>query len=836
MGEIMIASVRQYAGRLIATGIAIVLAVAFLVAGLTVTSSYANTLQDVITAYMVNTDVKVSLKDDAGEDSGNFDALINSARDTVTQLPGVAAAGPVRFTAVDYREHGAREYFQVYEALPEPVEYRELVDGSWPKTATEAVVSSRRAKDLNLALGTELRLSSSAGSDPVTKTFTIVGIMQPATAGTGFLDADVLVTEEAIGSFDSFVGGAGVLVKAAPGTTPEALATAIRAALPADQYVVQTRDEVAATAIEDTTGSTLVLHAFIIGFGAIALLIAGFVIANTFRLLVTQRTKELALLRCVGTTTRQVRALVVGEAALVGLVFSCLGALVGVGLAYGLQAVLTSIEDSFAIAAISVSPIAVLVSITLGTLATMVFALGPARNAVKVHPLAALRPVEAAEAQRTSRKTVIVGGLITVTGTAIMLYFATTELFGMAVFGGMISAIGVMVLCKVVLPPLIGLVGQMIAPLGPTVALAGANATRNKQRTAATGTALLIGTALIAMLTTGTASVRESVLDTIDVRRPVDLLVQTTQEQGIAPGLVDRIASAPNVEATSVVTSGQITVTAAHGEALPVPVHGVDADTFQQTLHSPVTVPPAGPHEAVLNTENAGNLKDGDTVTLRGDKGEATFTVRTHEKANREGLDIAAASLDELVNSPQNELVLVKLPSGIGINEVEASTKAIQAIHDDLEVSGPAAERALYTSILNIILMVILGLLAISIIIAVVGVGNTAALSIWERRHESAMLRAIGVTRDQLVGLITTEAVLAAVVSVAVGIVLGVFYAKAGLTALASIADNVDFSLYIPWGQLALIVVGAFIAALAAAWLPAIGAARRPIVGELANT
>lgn len=833
MGEIMIASVRQNAGRLIATGIAVVLAVAFVVAGLTISGSYAQSLQEGITADMVRADAKISLKDDTFEDLDAANSRVTEAVSIATGLSEVRAVGRLRYTSLDYRQHGAREYFQVWEAVPAAIQWHDLVEGTWPTTNTEVVVSEKQAKDLNLALGADLTLTKAAGEETTTQTFTIVGIMKPTGASVGAFDTSAVVTDDALLESAGFIAESGVLVKATEGTTPEALATALRQALPKDRYVVQTREEVAADVIAETAGSTLVVQAFILTFGAIALLIAGFVIANTFRLLVAQRTKELALLRCVGMAKGQVWKLVVGEAALVGLVFSVIGAVLGLGVAYGLQLILATLEDTFAAATISVNPIALIGSIALGTLATTVFALGPARNAVKVHPLAALRPATAGETQRTSLITLGLGTVIMALGTGVMLYYAKTELFAAAVAGGVVSGIGVIILCKQMLPPLIGLVGRSLSPLGATTALAAANATRNKQRTAATGTALLVGTVLIAMLTTGTASVRESVINTIDDRRPVDLVVLPESKDGISASQVQQFRSTPNVDAISSVTAGQIEALTEPGANADLIVQGIDAESFKQAIHSDVDVIPQS-GEAVAAKDNPANLKTGDTITARGDAGEKTYTVRVVEKLNASDLFIPAPDIPTLVREPIVAMVVIKLPAGLSYGDIEAVQKAIQANGEDLFVTGSAMERALYTHILNIILMVILGLLAVSIIIAVVGIGNTAALSVWERRHESAMMRAVGFTRGQLITMVNTEAVLAAVVSVVVGIGLGVFYANAGLTALGSISPELTFTLFIPWGQLGLIVVGAFIAALLAAWLPAIGTARRPIVGDLA--
>lgn len=834
MGEIMIASVRQYAGRLIATGIAIVLAVAFVVAGLTITDSYRKTLNEGITADMVRADVKIVLKDDPGEDSELADSKMASAVSAVTSLPEVEAVGRLRYTSLDYRQNGAREYFQVWAAVPASLQWHDLLEGRWPSNETEAVVSAKRAKDLDLTLGNDLPLTLAAGDDTSTNTFSIVGIMTPVGPSTGVFGADAVVTGDALEKAAGYIAESAILVKAANGITPESLKTALQQALPGDRYVVQTREEIAAETIAETTGSAVVVQAFILAFGGIALLIAGFVIANTFRLLVAQRTRQLALLRCVGTTSTQVWQLVVGEAALVGLVFSVIGAVLGLGFASGLQIILGSLEDLFAGATITVNPILLMVSIGLGTIATTIFALGPARNAVKVHPLAAMRPATVPETQRTARITLGVGTVITAIGTGVMVHYANTDLFAAAVAGGVVSGVGVIILCKEMLPPLIGLVGRALAPLGATTALAAANATRNKQRTAATGTALLIGTVLIAMLTTGTASVRESVLETIDNRRPVDLVVLPESTDGIRDGQVTLIQGTPNVTATSSVISGEIKVRTNTGSNTDLIVHGIDATTFAQAVHSTFDgIPQRG--EAVVAKDNPAGLKTGDTITARGDAGERSYTVRVVQKLAPTDLFVQASDIPALVREPIVLMVVVKLPSGLSFDDIEDVQQALQAHGDDLLVTGSATERAMYTHILNVILMVILGLLAISVIIAVVGIGNTAALSVWERRHELAMMRAVGITRGQLVNMVNTEAVLAAVVSVMVGIGLGILYANAGLTALGSIAHEVSFTLYIPWGQLGLIVIGAFVAALLAAWLPALGAARRPIVEDLAT-
>uniref|UniRef100_UPI00300C7087 ABC transporter permease n=1 Tax=Stomatohabitans albus TaxID=3110766 RepID=UPI00300C7087 len=335
-------------------------------------------------------------------------------------------------------------------------------------------------------------------------------------------------------------------VKGVAGTSPDQLATTLTPTITEPGFVIKTKEAVANEQVEELSGSTITIQAIVLAFGAISIVVAGFVIANTFRLIVAQRTKELALMRCVGATKGQIRRLILGESAVIGFGFSVIGVVIGIGVAFLIKTIAGTGE--LQISEFVVSPLMVIICLLLGTISTVLFAMGPARNALRVHPIAALRPQTQEEERRSSLIIGIVGTFIAVIGTGAMVALSFTELLPGAILAGMVSALGVLMVCRLFLPPLIQSVGRLVAPLNATTELAVANAGRNKQRTAATGTALLIGAVLLTMLSTGITSARESVATTIDQKRPLDLVVETQQDTELTQANIQAVGAVNRVE------------------------------------------------------------------------------------------------------------------------------------------------------------------------------------------------------------------------------------------------------------------------------------------------
>ena len=843
MTSIILASIRQHSRRFIATGIAIIIAVAFVVTGLVVTDSFSESVKNSFTAEFMHADLRISATDDEGfgdnvdADGVPIDPTLQPLQEAVSiaqENPSVDSADLRIDSSIKLTSGESTSNLSYSVLVDEPLRWYTLGEGTWPTQPTDIVLDQSTAKQLNVGIGHTVTgdVSYADTSNPIE--LTVVGITKDTAGTSSFNGSNVLGSVSVIDHIKGVKQAKFGLIKVKQGTQLTPLRTQLDQRFAPLKVKTETKEEVATESVEDLSGSSMVLQAFILTFGLLALVVAGFVIANTFQLIVAQRTKELALLRCVGTTRGQIRRMILGEAICVGLGFSLLGALAGIGTAYGLRALATAGDGVFDFGVIALNPLTILGSILLGTLTTVIFAYGPARNAFSVHPIAALRPLPAEVRAKRHLVSGIIGACLALIGTLGMVLLAFSgELLG-AIACGFFSAIGVLLLTRMILPRLIYGVGKVIAPINATTELAAANTIRNPGRTAATGTALLIGTVLIAMLTTGIYSTRESVLNTIDEKRPIDLVAMSAVPEEVGGATIEQLAQVKHVEAVAPVVSTEVTVTKADGTALQAEAYGFDQHTFDQAVHSPVATPQQG--TVLVHTKNEFGLQQGQTITVSGPTGKTTATVVVDDARAPGTIDMTKDDLAAIDRGAKVSIVFIKLTPELPANQVEKAIDDLSKVGDSIDVTGPAPERAFYTEILRTILIVVLALLGVSVVIAIVGLGNTTALSVLERRQESAMLRSVGLTRGELRAMITIEAVLAAVVTVVLGVLLGVGYAWAGVIALGNAASQIGMQLHIPWGQMGLLVAGAFVAGLLAAAVPAFGAAKRPIVADLAAT
>ena len=383
----------------------------------------------------------------------------------------------------------------------------------------------------------------------------------------------------------------------------------------------------------------------------------------------------------------------------------------------------------------------------------------------------------------------------------------------------------------VVLPPLIHRVGMLISPLGPTTELAAANSMRNPLRTAATATSLLIGVTVLVLLVTGITSTRESITSEIDTQRPIDLVVRTTDS--FTPAEITGIKQTQGITATASLESAPITAATSGGDK-KLMAQGMDQAQLDQVLHAPKQLAPE-PGHMKANASDFPGMRSGDTVTVFGDTGSLPVTLDLSDKGENGAVALNQADLAKLSTKLHTNQMYMKVDSDLSAQQIQTIVSDLNSLNPLFQVGGWAQDRAEYTKILDTVLLVMISLLAVAIIIAIVGIGNTTALSIIERRRESAMLRAVGLERRQLVVMVMIEAALTAVVAAICGTILGVAFGWSGILSISASMAKLPLHLYVPWSQIGLIVVGAGVAGLVAAALPALGASRRRPIQDLAT-
>jgi putative ABC transport system permease protein len=616
-------------------------------------------------------------------------------------------------------------------------------------------------------------------------------------------------------------------------------------------------------------GENLLITVFVGVFAAIALLVAGLVIANTFQVLVAQRTRDLALLRAVGAAKRQVYQAVLWEAFGLGILASLLGMLTGFALSTMALRVTAGMDLGVPLPAhLTIDPLALWLPLLLGTLVTVIAALAPARAATRVAPLAALRPFDAPTVQQRAGKARLVLSLLAVAlGFAMLLggmrlandsiaSFSNAVL--LAVAGCIISFLGLVISAVFWLPVVIGWFGHLLGNAGPTAKLAAANTLRNPRRTAATATALLIGTTLVAMMATGAATASATLNNVMDTTFPVDAVIATDQWAGpsvaepIPAELVREIASLDGVRAavplpgtTTEVTTVLNPETVNTGFA----VRGVTAadaaavvrdSAALEGLADGVILVPLGqllgtrsPASADGEASARSSIETGDFIAVTGPTGTVNLQVIRTSLRETAGL-VTPATLALLDDNAATTRVWIELDR---IADAPTVIPLINDVVSDSGVSaavlGEAAERSSFQNLIDTALSVVVGLLAAAVVIALIGVANTLSLSVIERQRESATLRAIGLTAGRLRGMLALEGVSIALVGAALGIVLGLIYGWAG--AATVLAQTGEVSLGFPWQHILAAIVIAVGSGLLASVLPGRAAAKQKPVAALAT-
>jgi putative ABC transport system permease protein len=847
---------RSHAGRLVAAAVAVVIATAFVTAAALGANVLERSAYNAVSVGHAQADVVIS------SDGGAFPpALVNQVR----EADGAAGAAG-RFTTYMVLEAGHRSDSPRAAPLPSTPSLRiEPSHGEHPTRPGEIMIADAVAERLGLTVGSTVETLvyddvSGADAEAVRERLTVTGVF--AHPGAAFdlhipsvfgVPADVVRWSALPESmFRS------ILVTAEAGTSPEQLRDTLATQLREWGGVTRTADEHAEYLTARFTSDQYILAAVLAGLVGVALVVAGMVIANTFTVLVAQRTRELALLRCVGATRRQVRSGVLVEATVLGLVASIAGIAVGVALAQlavlGLRGLL---DGPWIPRSADVSIVAVVVPLVVGTVMTVIAAWGPARAATRVAPLAALRPSPLPGAG-TNASPVRVKVCVGLLGSGGVLLAAGAWITGqndvglglaVGVLGGAVSFGGVMAGAVVIIPALLAGVARMLRRFGGVPAkIAAVNAIRHPYRTASTMVALLIGVTLVTTMSVGAASARATFESELDSHYPVDVMMGTVQSGagGLQSATLAAVTGVEGVDTAVPWRTTQARVEAVRsgadagsegdvdgGGGLDVDVLGVDPAAMAEVAR--VELYDLREGVAIVPQWMASDLRLSDGSTIRLSAAERVIDLQVVTVRSERGVVVAEEDLAALAPSAEVGELWVGLvpdaPPGETVRAIQDAVSEVTGTTGAVAVEGAAAQRAEVRTVLDTMLMVVVGLLMVSVLIALIGVGNTLSLSVIERSQESATLRALGMTRRQLRQMLAVEGVLVAVVGSVLGLVLGLLYGWLGtLTAFGGVWDVV---LDVPWLWFAAILGIAVLAGLAASVLPGRRAAREAPVAAL---
>jgi putative ABC transport system permease protein len=834
MRTVLLAGLRTSLVRLVATGLAVALSVGFVVATLTLSTTFTRTTEQTLTANMSHADVRITptVAMVATSDPRTSTDVLSDVLPDVLALDQVAGADVEKLALVELSFGDTRSSAQIATVLDESVRWQELESGVWPTAETESTLDSAAAEAMGLQLGDTVSVAPASTGGTVTDV-TIVGITSPESAGVGTGAPTLLMVPEVLQNPVFFSVSTGILIAGANVSATELVGLVSAAVAGSSGIVVQTAAQAVDYQTGELSGSGSILTGILLAFAAVALFVASMVISNTFQVLVAQRTREFALLRCIGASTAQVRGLIIGEALVLGTIASALGVGLGLGGAEALATLSRTDSSTLHLGTLVTDPVQLVLGMAIGITLTVLSALSPAHRATRVRPVAAMRAVDTPRtAGRSVLRAVAAAALIAV-GSYALVAGATQSGLALAVAAGVISFVGVLVASTLLIPWIVRFAGFLIAWTSVPAQLASLNASRNPARTASTAAALLVGVTLVTMMVVGVTSVRTSVNDKIDEKRPVDLTVQSDDSAGLTATIVGRITGLPGVEESAVITSARLSLSADGVDEFMLPGRGQVPEEVRAVARSEPVV--AAPGEILINPSNARGLTDGSAVTVQGPDGQSSLVVRFDTAASPGQAVVTASDLLAVAASPTTTQVQLRLADDASGADVQLISTSIMSLGEDLVVSGGAPERTYYQQILDVMLLIVLALLTIAVVIAVVGVANTLALSVIERGRESGLLRALGLTRGQLRLMLAAEAALIALVAAGCGMVLGIIYAWAGLSAVALQADKLALGIHLPWDQLGIIALGALVAGVAASVIPARQATKKSPVDALSG-
>ncbi len=833
--------------RLALSGLSVVLGVAFVSGTMIFTDTLSKTFDNLFESTSADVNVEASTEFGSGlagtgEGSGASSAVPESVLGTVRGVDGVAAAeGFVRTDGVYVLDRdgdvldtaGAPGIGISWEPDPD-LSSSTLVDGRAPRGPGEVALDIDSVETAGYSLGDTVPVLTTGPRVEAELVGTFSFGDSGGLAGASLVAFETDVAQEYFGLPGQF---SGIGVVAADGTSQETLRDAIAAEL-GDGYEVRTASQQAEALASDFEEGLAFVEIFLLVFAGIALFVGTFIILNTFSMLVAQRTRELALLRALGAGRAQVTRSVLAEALVLGIVGSTLGLAVGFGVAAGLRALFGQFGltlDGGLVFAIDT----VLWAYAVGVLVTLVAAYLPARRAARTPPVAAMRDDHSA-VERSLRRRTILGGVLVVGGAAAFVGAFTVQnnstaasLVGLGALGLLLGTIAA---SPIISRPFLRGIGAVLPRLfGTPGHLARENAVRNPRRTAATASALMVGLALVSGFSIIGASTNASVDAALDQSLGADYVVSTAVAAPFSPDIAEEIRGIDGVESVMQQRFGQVDLAGSRTF-----LSAVDDATLDSALALDYVAGDSSGlrGEGLLVDENTATGRDwqvGDRVeAVLGNGQRVDLTVGGIYTANN-AVGSALVSIDTFTAAGGEALdrfVYVDVAPDADEASVRSSLESTLEPYPVVTLKDPTEFADEQKGQIDQLLMIINALLGLSVIIAVLGIVNTLALSVIERTKEIGLLRAIGMDRRQLRQMVRLESVAISVYGAVLGLLLGVVF---GTGLVQALGDAGVSQLVIPGGRLLVfLAVGAVIGVVAAVW-PARRAARLKVLDAIAS-
>jgi putative ABC transport system permease protein len=829
------------------TVLAVLLGVAFVAGSYVLTDTINRSFDEIFDVAYAGTDVAISSSTTAQGENAAPPPFPERYLDEVRKVDGVEKAQGGIFSVarfVDAKGDQLSSSFApefVSSVATKPFDTLTYVEGSPPRTAREASIDTSTADREGFKIGDTLRIAAEAGVGK----YRIVGLQRLGDTSSGGAGTAQLTLPEAQRLTDKQGELDGISVKAAPGASPQELAKRIDRVLP-PRLLVETGQQAAARQSQDIKDDLSFFRVILLVFGGVALLVGSFLIFNTFSITVAQRIRELGMLRTLGATRGQILGGMISEAMIIGLLGATLGVAAGIGFAGALNAIFKGFGIDLPNTGTVIEARTIIVSLVVGLLVTLAAALSPALRATRVSPMAALLEAELPEGRGRGKVFYAVATVLTLGGLAMAVYGLLGSIddanaaAGLVGGGAVATLLGVSMFSPRLVRPLASLVGWPLERLrGITGRLARENAVRRPGRTAVTAGALMIGLAVVVFVTVFAAGISSSIGNAIDRNFQADIVLQNVD--GFSPISSDAGREAETVPGVKTVSSLSFAGGVYKGK--DISVAAVDPSTVSNVLSldwkngDPETLSSLSGRAAVLDDAwaKSNGIDVGDRFRVRTAlERTVPLTVAGTVKDNADllgNLVVTDETLRRDFGARDPSMTFVRLDEGANAeqvkdeisNKVKARFATVEALNqqelkDDLEQQIQQLVSFFYV------------LLALAILISLLGIVTTLALSIHERTRELGMLRAVGMSRRQVRRLVRYEAVITALIGAVLGTILGVIFATLVSRPLA----DEGFELSYPVGTLILLLVLAALAGVLAAIWPARRAARLDVLQALA--
>ncbi|GGJ24174.1 ABC transporter permease [Streptomyces brasiliensis] len=825
-------NVLAHKARLLMTVLAVMLGVAFVSGTLVFTNTISDAFQKSSAKGFDHVDVAVQPKyqDSEGDKLGRTPELTRAMLDKSADVPGAASAiGVVQgFTAIADKDGkliggGFRSEAANYWDAKDP--RYPLTDGTAPHGRDQVAIDAETAKRAGYKVGDTVRISV----DGPVLTPTVSGVFTTddgnVAAGGSLALFDTATAQQLFGKPGTYDE---IDVAARPGTSQSALRAQLDRALPEGLTETTTGKKLADDQAEMIASSMSSMKQGLLVFAGIALFVGTFIIANTFTMLVAQRTKELALLRAVGASRRQVTRSVLIEAFVVGLIAAVTGLVAGAGIGAGLRSLIGSFGATVPDGPLVITPGTVLAALAVGILVTMLAAWLPGRRAAKIPPVAAMSSLHAKATTKSLVLRNTLGALFSAAGIAVVLAATTmnsSDGQGPMGLGAVLLIIGVFILTPLLSRPLIAAAAPVLRAFGVSGKLARQNSVRNPRRTAATASALMIGLTLITGMTVLAGSLQHSIDRMASAAIKADYVVSMANGNELSPDVGRTLEETAGVTASSPLRNAPARI-----DRETEYLTGVDGGTIGKLTDLTVD-------DGSFKVGGTQVVVDEDTATSHGWRVGSDFTAG-YEDGRKERLTVAGvyegnemirgimldnATLSPHQTDPADMQIMVKTADGASAATKDKLEKALGSnpavrVQSKKDISNEIARS--FTLVLNMLY----GLLAMAVIVAVLGVINTLAMSVFERSQEIGMLRAIGLDRKSVKRMVRLESLVISLFGGVLGVGLGVFFGWAAGQLLGTKMPT--YELVLPWTRMGIfLLLAAAVGVLAALW-PARRAAR----------